>query len=77
MVWKSNERLAARNYDDANERQAFRTGYSDGYHGYPRIDGNWYPNAYSAGYWEGVGDAKEATLPAAGPIDMDPPFSGV
>lgn len=62
MSWKSLERCEARHYQDADERQAFRAGYSDGYHGYPQWSGNapkHYPNAYSAGYWEGVGDKEE------------------
>ncbi|AHJ10688.1 hypothetical protein P106B_05 [Rhizobium phage vB_RglS_P106B] len=56
MTWKSDERLKARNYYNEIERDAFRAGYSDGYHGYLREAGDWPDYAYNAGYWEGVAD---------------------
>jgi hypothetical protein len=60
---KLDERLAGRNYTDPNERKAFRLGYENGYAGRPRESRSWlvtlYPNAYSAGYWEGYGDKHE------------------
>lgn len=75
MTWNCNERCDARHYTDKAERANFRAGYSDGYHGYPMWSGserNYYPNAYSAGYWEGVADKKIPTLPACtNIIDMD------
>lgn len=58
MAWMSDERLKVRDYRSIDERSAFRGGYSDGYYGYPRAQSDW-PNAYSAGYWEGSSDAKE------------------
>lgn len=62
MAWRSTERMEARNYTNGDERAAFRAGYSDGYHGYKQWASNereFYPNAYSAGYWEGVDDGKD------------------
>ena len=55
-MWQCDTRLAMRDYRDIVERDAFRAGYSDGFHDYPRQPGDW-PNAYSAGYWEGHADA--------------------
>lgn len=60
VKWRSNERLAARGYKDVEECKTFRTGYSDGFHGYAQWasnDRDYFPNAYSAGYWEGRADA--------------------
>jgi hypothetical protein len=68
MPSKFDARLAARQYTDENERKAFGVGYGAGYHQHclafqnPRTDGEWYlnyPNAYSAGYWEGVADRSK------------------
>lgn len=59
MPWDCDAKRNARNYADADDRKAFNAGYSDGYHGYEMWSGNernWHPNAYSAGYWEGVAD---------------------
>jgi hypothetical protein len=45
--------LAERNYPTADEREAFRYGWSDGWAKRERDeDYKDYPNAYSAGYWE-------------------------
>lgn len=61
--WKCVERCDARNYTDREERVAFRSGYSDGWYGYPMgssgSDSKDWPNAYGAGYHEGAGDKKE------------------
>jgi hypothetical protein len=59
MAWRCEERAKARDYKKAEERKNFQAGYSDGYHGYAMwasSERNWYPNAYSAGYWEGKAD---------------------
>ena len=60
---KLDEKLAARNYVDQHERQAFKFGYNNGFGGKPRESRSWlvslYPNAYSAGYWEGHADRQE------------------
>jgi hypothetical protein len=61
-MWKANETADNRNYTNINERKNFIAGYSDGYHKYPMWSGSersYYPNAYSAGYNEGVGDREE------------------
>lgn len=57
--WKCEERLKARKGAryDLTERTAFRAGYSDGYYGHPQRPSDW-PNAYGAGYNEGLNDAK-------------------
>ena len=63
MTWQCNERRNARNYPTSEERKNFEAGYSDGYHGYPMWSGsdrNYFPNSYSAGYWEGVADKSES-----------------
>ena len=54
--WQSTERLDKRNYASQIDRDAFRAGYSDGYHGYLINRGDWPVNSYSAGYWEGFAD---------------------
>lgn len=48
-------RRNARRYASQEERNAFDDGYSDGWHGQEKDRGRTveYPNAYSAGYWEG------------------------
>lgn len=59
MTWNCQKALDKRAYNNTAERGAFRNGYSDGYHKYPKYSGNehgWYVNAYSAGYWEGTHD---------------------
>jgi len=56
MAWQSKEREKARGYKN-EEARAFRSGYSDGYHGAKRDPGDW-PCAYNAGYWEGFADAE-------------------
>lgn len=52
-------RLAARAYENRDERKAFRQGYSDGYEGRERDRDTEWVNAYSAGYNEGRGDKNE------------------
>jgi len=59
MAWDSDGKLAAREYRDLVERDAFRAGYSDGWYGYLRNPGDWPVNPYSAGYWEGVSDKPD------------------
>lgn len=57
--WHCNERADARHYSNTEERKNFIAGYSDGWYGYfmwTSSERNYYPNAYSAGYWEGVAD---------------------
>lgn len=59
--WKLDERCKARNYSDPHERESFEWGYSDGWHGKPKKynrEIRFYPNAYSAGYWEGYADIE-------------------
>ena len=59
MAWDCDNKRKARDYRNPDERKAFNAGYSDGYYGYPMFSGNerdYYPDAYSAGYWEGVAD---------------------
>lgn len=58
-------RLAERDYELDEEKVAFRQGYSDGYNGrtmwaatMTREHQRW-PNAYSAGFWIGVDDARK------------------
>lgn len=55
--WQSQRRLLDRKFPDQPSRDAFRGGYSDGFHGYPSQPGDWPMGAYSAGYWEGYDDA--------------------
>lgn len=62
--WRCNERRDARNYSCIHERSAFNAGYSDAWFGYSKntsCEPHWYPNAYSAGYWEGYAD-KQAEI---------------
>lgn len=59
MTWACDQKRDARDYRNPDERKAFNAGYSDGFHGYAQFasnDRDWYPNAYSAGYWEGKAD---------------------
>ncbi|QIG67626.1 hypothetical protein EVB51_009 [Rhizobium phage RHph_Y17] len=58
-AWRPEERLQLRNYSEQAEGCAFRAGYSDGWHGRPQdeTENKRWPNAYSAGYWEGFADA--------------------
>ncbi|AGC35688.1 hypothetical protein ACP46_gp03 [Rhizobium phage RHEph06] len=58
-AWRPEERLQLRNYSEQAEGYAFRAGYSDGWHGRPQdeTENKRWPNAYSAGYWEGFADA--------------------
>lgn len=64
-AWRAYVRLqerAAANYLP-DERVAFMAGYGKGYRGCERATGIHYlrnPNAYNAGYWEGVADKAEA-----------------
>lgn len=55
------EALRVRNYPTANEREAFRYGWSDGWHKREKdetiLD---FPNAYSAGYWEAYKHGPDA-----------------
>lgn len=46
------------NYEDMPSRDAYRAGYSDGYHGHKRDHGDWPVQPYSRGYWEGREDAQ-------------------
>lgn len=55
-VWRPEERLQLRHYADQVEYSAFRAGYADGWHGRSQGESDW-PNAYSAGYWDGFADA--------------------
>lgn len=60
-AWQCDRRREERNYTDPNDNKAFNAGYSDGYYGYPQFtsqERNWYPQPYSAGYWEGVADKE-------------------
>lgn len=59
MTFRRIEMLAKRNYDNPAERNAYRVGYNDGYSRRPRMAENEYPNAYSAGYWDGFADSEE------------------
>ena len=62
MAWKAKERADARNYGVNAERMNFYAGYSDGYHNYRMWSGSerdYYPNAYTAGYWEGKADNEK------------------
>ncbi len=52
------ERVTARNYSDPEESGAFHRGYRHGWNGKDQQSTNW-PNAYSAGYWEGRGDRHD------------------
>ena len=51
---KMEEMLSKRQYQTKDERGAYRNGFTDGVMLKPR-DKNYadYPNAYSAGYWDG------------------------
>ena len=55
-IWRLTEGLAEMNYSKQIDRDAFRGGYSDGYHNYPLFAGDWPINAYSRGFWEGFLD---------------------
>lgn len=59
MTWKRNKRLKERNCYEPIEQEYFKKGYRDGYNGKTIIINNDWPNAYSAGYWEGVGDKND------------------
>lgn len=62
MSFKRAERLAARNYDDEGERNAYRVAYNEGFQRLPMSETprrRLYPNAYAAGYWDGHGDSEE------------------
>jgi hypothetical protein len=62
MAWNHDEQRAKRDYRNPEEAKNYTAGYSDGFHGYPMWSGsdrNYYPNAYSAGYWEGKGDNEK------------------
>lgn len=56
--WIPEQRLAKRQLP-RESRAAFRVGYSQGFRGLKRKE-RWGSeiNSYSAGYWEGLGDAK-------------------
>lgn len=58
MTWQMTAAVDARNYADVKERTAFMSGYSDGYNGHDmQGEFRWrWPNAYPAGYWDGVAD---------------------
>lgn len=65
--YRARERAEERNYENPDETRAFRHGYRRGFDGNTRtpreVDGvgfrayTAWPNAWSAGYWEGAGDA--------------------
>lgn len=62
MSFKRAERLAARNYSEAAERDAYRVAYSTGFNREPMPDTprrRLWPNAFSAGYWDGLHDSEE------------------
>lgn len=63
MVWDCQGKLNKRNYRNEAERKAFVCGYSDGYEHKRAMDINAleFPDAYSAGYWKGRGDATQGT----------------
>lgn len=57
---KREERVCGRHYLDVAERMAFRAGYDSGFRQSEAYEGaRDYPNAYSAGYWEGRADGAE------------------
>lgn len=60
MAWKATAQLQRRAYKDKESKYAFIAGYADGYNGHDQYSG-WHsknaPNAYSAGYHEGVWDS--------------------
>lgn len=62
MRWLT-RRLAQRNYTDMQERFAYRAGYTAGFNGHKRDRSHAYVNAYSAGYWDGVGDMGGESTP--------------
>lgn len=59
--WQCEARVKSRAYNNLAERSAYRAGYSDGFHAYPKTneDREWLSNAYSAGYWEGFADGQD------------------
>ncbi|QIG73230.1 hypothetical protein EVC02_009 [Rhizobium phage RHph_N17] len=62
-IERMQRKLAARNYEVAGERVAFRLGYWRGFNGHEAKGDttgyrNRFPNAFSAGYWEGVAHAE-------------------
>lgn len=57
---KREERVCARHYHDVAERMAFRAGYDIGFkQGEAYMGAADFPNAYSAGYWDGRADGAE------------------
>lgn len=59
MAWSCNDKCDERRYANPEESAVFRIGYTDGYDGYTQWEHSppeYFPNAYSAGYWEGRGD---------------------
>lgn len=58
-MWQCATRLKERHYSVELEREAFRIGYADGFYDFDRMRRHPFLNAYSAGYWEGFGDAHD------------------
>jgi hypothetical protein len=58
MTFLRETRLSERGYTLPAERRAFRQGYAEGYDGHALRRHRRFPNAFSAGYWEGKHDAN-------------------
>lgn len=48
-----------RSYSDPCEQNAYYEGHRDGFAGRDRKEDHPFPNAYSAGFWEGFAERKE------------------
>jgi hypothetical protein len=72
-----NELADKRNYSDRMEKAAYKVGYFDGFYGKEKgvespKNSSQFPNAYSAGYWDGIADANPETLLPSVPLSKSP-----